>query len=723
MRVVAEVLLHPAPQSFPPGTTVKVFARAQLDVPSSGQPGGTILSEPVVATNGSLAVSGLEEGHRYLGWANTNGVDCYLRFEAGGNPGGLVVSGEDGTVGGPGGTPLAPSVVSGSTKQVDITKPPYNVAAGVTAEPELRIQEAVIAANADFLAGKGTTEVYVPPGAYSGMKLHVIPGQTSQAACLYMMNGVSLKFAQGAKFVYAPFEKLPAGCTGAQFIGNLHPFTNAGNTTEKIVLEGVDIDCNGANQGEVSLKMGLFFGAAKGCARIRCRVSNLYGTASSGNGETFHYEDNNCLNCTSFFCEADGSAIANTATGFSADNSVDSAWVNCYSHGMGFAQGFTHWQCSNLSYVACVTAKCGQSAFNSERSAHVTYTACIAGGSSAPVGNGNGTNPFFTSGYETLGNENGFRIQGSRHVTIDASCQSMFNTKWGVALTSDAATIVGMPELSGTTTVNSAEATSVTTAGLVPGMSVKGVGIPEGTVIEEVKATAILMTNKATTAETRTLTFDTFRSCWDVRVFGTHRLNTSNNIFVNNTAEALNGRQIDCVVYANTSDTSPDAMLLAAWAPLLLLENLGSGSGNRIQYKGSVAALSKVFRLLNQNTGREPLGLNAGDQVSTLGRARHARAVADAATTQETFDDIIYYTTLTGSHVVQLLKASQLADGTEIEVIDTGGNAGPTKKIEFAQGSGDPAIVLLAGQALTTAIETAKGFRRLRLLGGTWYCS
>jgi hypothetical protein len=79
---VAELILHPDPQSFPPGTAVKVY---ETPVPPaggqrSGKPPGAQLSEPVVAAAGTLTVTGLVEGVRYVGWAVTGGVDRYLTF-------------------------------------------------------------------------------------------------------------------------------------------------------------------------------------------------------------------------------------------------------------------------------------------------------------------------------------------------------------------------------------------------------------------------------------------------------------------------------------------------------------------------------------------------------------------------------------------------------------------------------------------------------------------
>lgn len=77
---MSEVTLHPAPQSFPVGTTVKIKQRPPVGGRLAGEPGGATLSEPAVATDGSLTVTGVQEGIEYLGYANVGGVDRYLSF-------------------------------------------------------------------------------------------------------------------------------------------------------------------------------------------------------------------------------------------------------------------------------------------------------------------------------------------------------------------------------------------------------------------------------------------------------------------------------------------------------------------------------------------------------------------------------------------------------------------------------------------------------------------
>jgi hypothetical protein len=81
--VAVEAVLHPDPASFPIGQTVKVRVRPTVGGPLTGEPSGSILSEPAVATDGSLTVTGLTVGKSYVGYASVGGKDRYLSFVAG----------------------------------------------------------------------------------------------------------------------------------------------------------------------------------------------------------------------------------------------------------------------------------------------------------------------------------------------------------------------------------------------------------------------------------------------------------------------------------------------------------------------------------------------------------------------------------------------------------------------------------------------------------------
>lgn len=79
---MAEAVLHPDPQLFPIGTTVAVFL-VPSNVPRGWLPSGAALSEPTVATAGTLTVTGLTVGQLYLAEATIGGKRRVLRFNGG----------------------------------------------------------------------------------------------------------------------------------------------------------------------------------------------------------------------------------------------------------------------------------------------------------------------------------------------------------------------------------------------------------------------------------------------------------------------------------------------------------------------------------------------------------------------------------------------------------------------------------------------------------------
>lgn len=77
---MAEVQLHPAPQSFPPGTAVLVKPYPKVGGQLHGEPPGTTVGTFTVSSAGVLAVTPVTEGESYVGWANVGGSDRYVAF-------------------------------------------------------------------------------------------------------------------------------------------------------------------------------------------------------------------------------------------------------------------------------------------------------------------------------------------------------------------------------------------------------------------------------------------------------------------------------------------------------------------------------------------------------------------------------------------------------------------------------------------------------------------
>src|SRR5215471_18517490 len=83
---MATVVVVNAPSAgFPVGTKVKAYALkgANVTVPTSGPPPGTVVEEPAVAADFSLTYTGLTEGVSYLLCAEVSGgVWRYLKVSA-----------------------------------------------------------------------------------------------------------------------------------------------------------------------------------------------------------------------------------------------------------------------------------------------------------------------------------------------------------------------------------------------------------------------------------------------------------------------------------------------------------------------------------------------------------------------------------------------------------------------------------------------------------------
>lgn len=317
--------------------------------------------------------------------------------------------------------PLDARKAVGTPLYIDVAAAPYNVTPAMV-NPEIKIQEAI-----DFAAANGIPEVIVStPGTYT-VDLHVIPGQTSQAAAIWGRSRLKLTMKPGVILKLKDAATLPAGASSGQIISVISPYTTSlSGVKEGWSVEGGVLDGNAAKQTARVLSCGIMLGACKSSTVRNMVVRNVWGNDYVPPGETFHFEANSCRDVSFINCEADGSG-GSTATGFSADNSFGVVWSSCTAHDMKVAMGFTAWQCSGLRYIGCHAYSNGSHGFNMERSEDVTYTSCVAGGSSPLIGVGTNTNPWFQAAQQRLGNKgNGWAIHGSDHVTLDG-CTGTYN--------------------------------------------------------------------------------------------------------------------------------------------------------------------------------------------------------------------------------------------------------------------------------------------------------
>lgn len=301
-----------------------------------------------------------------------------------------------------------------------------------TAATGVAIQTAIDAANA---AGGGTVVL----SAYTEYltDLRTIPGQTAYAAGVWMRTNVKLKAARGSVIKLMNGASLPSPTTQAQIISTFYT-----STQSNITIEDVELDGNGANNADLDVAHGIYTAHVQGAWIVRCKSKNLYGTLPGPPGETMHFETGYGRDVHYIDCEADGSGVTDSATGFSADNSFGVSWTGCTAHDLSHGQGFTHWQSAGMRYSGCHAYKCpGASGFNSERSEDIVYAGCVSGGRSPNVGSDTAL-PWFTSNQQ-LGNDVGWSISGGKDVALDG-CVATYNNA-GLHIYSNVGTTPTMP--------------------------------------------------------------------------------------------------------------------------------------------------------------------------------------------------------------------------------------------------------------------------------------
>jgi hypothetical protein len=322
-----------------------------------------------------------------------------------------------------------PLSVGGST-DIDTARAPYSVIPGVTANPNVGIQSALDQAGANYASTGVTQVVRTPAGIYAGCQ-YLVNATHAQTCNLVSVPYGVIWHAEGAVLKLADAAAKPGGCVNAHLVSTPYPYgTNDASKKAKIEIWGLEVDGNASNQTAYTTGYtgphGIWTGVTDSALYVHCKVKNVYGTSNAPPGETFHFEANNSKNVTYMFCEADGGG-SSSATGFSADNSFNVSWISCKAHDMQYGQGFTHWQSAKMTYLDCHAYSCPVGGgFNSEMSDTISYTSCTAGGKTPLIWTGDPQSPFFASGQQTLGSATGFKIQGSRNVTL-TGCVAQYN--------------------------------------------------------------------------------------------------------------------------------------------------------------------------------------------------------------------------------------------------------------------------------------------------------
>jgi sarcosine oxidase gamma subunit len=302
---------------------------------------------------------------------------------------------------------------------IDVKSAPYGVTPA-TSSPEVGIQAAI-----DYAADNGIPEVIISkPGTYT-VGLRLMPGSSTMCAAIWGRPNVKLTMKPGVVIKLKNAATVAGGTIVAHIISVINPYGGATNTNWSI--EGGVVDCNGANQSSLLVQVAVSLARCESSFVKDVTVKNLYGTGPSYPGESLHFDALNCRDVAFINCTADGSGTANTATGFSSNNSYGVSWTGCVSHGMGFGMGFTVWQSAGCSYANCRAYDNAYNGFNAERSENVTYAGCIAGGRTPFIGGTDPENPFYSGGQTALGNgHTGFSVSGCTDVTY-SGCVATYN--------------------------------------------------------------------------------------------------------------------------------------------------------------------------------------------------------------------------------------------------------------------------------------------------------
>jgi hypothetical protein len=279
---------------------------------------------------------------------------------------------------------------------------------------------AAIQAAIDACAAAGGGQVYVPPGTYL-ISLRVHPENADWAVGIIIENYVTL-IGSGVessivKLAVVP-NAVPSGCS-VSWKGMMTSVGTPSGGNAGIGIRDLTLDGNAINQTFVppGSMHGAFISRTSGAWFTRVIVKNLYGELPGPPGETTSFECGRSIDVHYTDCHALRTDTSDTATGFSANNSTSVEYKGCTARGMAHGMGFTHWTSALIRYVNCHAYWNDYAGFNSEISEHIAYVGCHAGGRSA---NASGV----VAAHTNLGNRMGFRVMGSKHVSISGGSSS-----------------------------------------------------------------------------------------------------------------------------------------------------------------------------------------------------------------------------------------------------------------------------------------------------------
>ena len=296
---------------------------------------------------------------------------------------------------------------------------------------------AAIQAALDAVRTAGGGVVYLPAGTYLLNTCPVHPVDATINSSLVISAHTALRGDSSG----ATILKFGAAVGNqARMITNYNRLSPGGDTD--MVIERVTLDGNaGAQPGTVDAMVGANFRYARRVAYRTVVARDFYGTTSGGNGpngtpgEGAMLSTNFCTDVTYTDCTVYDSGVNKTASGISNNSGTGIEVKGCKGFNLKYSRPFTHWHCSVAQYVDChgylqQNTAVGGEAFNSEFSAYVTYTNCLAGG-------GSSDQTGFPFGASTsLGNaSSGFRVDNAIGRHVWNGCTSSGSTQSGLVMT------------------------------------------------------------------------------------------------------------------------------------------------------------------------------------------------------------------------------------------------------------------------------------------------
>jgi hypothetical protein len=269
----------------------------------------------------------------------------------------------------------------------DVKAYPFNAKSG-TADMRVQIQKALDSAGVHH----GTVII---DGQFVVTCAPTHPGTIDSRACLYIPSNVSLGFTSGS------YIKRAANQPDTSYI---IVNKNIGDSNIVVWGDGV-LDGNGINNPVGSkAQYGISMFYVDNVFIEGLTVNDIRGSGVEGGlgNESMSINVSNCSNVKIMGCTVNGKSY--TSSGFSANSSTNVSIISNTSRDCGIGNGFTQWNCRNVSYIGNFSFHNKGAGFNNEASGNTTYISCYAGGMASSATSGK------FKADSLLGNTHGFIV-------------------------------------------------------------------------------------------------------------------------------------------------------------------------------------------------------------------------------------------------------------------------------------------------------------------------